>query len=349
MEAERESESPDSSGLQAHLRVLGHGLLHDSITRRRAWIIVAAFLVCGYALGVLGYVLTTPEIGIRCAFTPVVNHFYPSFLYPTDQPPLHEGDLIVRVADQPVENWSQLLRKTSLLGTETPAVVADLSLEDLRAGRVPTKYTFLALDGQRLVRVVYRRPGEVGERTAWCLLGRSPFETLAPSILWFFLKVGLFIVGAIVFWKRPEDRPAAQFFWLCIVSFGAYMGGYHWTRIVPQPVLILVFMSCAVMLPAVTLHFYLVFPRAKAFLQHHQRNVLLCVYGPAGMFLLLLLQGYLYAALARPGRKRAVRRHGDVAQRRRQLARAGGDAPRDLRLLRHRGALVSAQRRLPGP
>jgi transcriptional regulator with GAF, ATPase, and Fis domain len=297
MAAERNGESLNPPAWNVRLRAVWQGLLHDPITRRRAWILVAAFLLFGYAVGVLGYVLVTPEIGIRCAFTPVVNHFYPEFLYPSKQPSLQEGDLIVRVADQPVENWSQLLRKTSLLHTETPAPPDGLSLADLRADRVPAKYTFLALDGERLVRVVYRRPGEEEDRTAWCRLGRSPIETLAPSILWFFLKVGLFIVGAIVLWKRPEDRPAAQFFWLCIVSFGAYMGGYHWWRIVTQPALILVFMACAVLLPAVTLHFYLVFPRAKAFLQRYPRSVLLAVYGPAMIFLLLLLFGYLYARL----------------------------------------------------
>jgi hypothetical protein len=263
----KEQESVEGrSGWKSHVRDLGHSLLHQSVTRRRAWIIVASFLVCGYALGVFGYVLATPEIGVRCAFTPIVNHFYPEFLYPPNQDPLQEGDVIVEVGGQAVENWSQLLRKMILLRSEEPKTVEGLSAKDVRAGRVPEKHTFLSLDGRRLVRVVYRRPGEQGTRIAWCRLGRSPLETLVPSVLWFFLKTGLFIVGAIVFWKRPEDRPAAQFFWLCIVSFGAYMGGYHWSRIVTQPVLILVFMTCAVMLPAVTLHFYLVFPRAKGLL-----------------------------------------------------------------------------------
>src|SRR5262249_28745129 len=127
----------------------------------------------------------------------------------------------------------------------------------------------------------------------WCRLGPAPVETLVPSVLWFFLKIGLFAVGAIVFWKRPEDRSAAQFFVLCIVSFGAYMGGYHWSRIVTQPVLFVVFIVCSVLLPAVSLHFYLLFPRPKEFLERRPRTTLLAVYGPALLFLLLLLSGYL--------------------------------------------------------
>src|SRR5262249_46360413 len=69
--------------------------------------------------------------------------------------------------------------------------------------------------------------------------------------------------------------------------------GYHWLRIVTQPVLLLVFMVCALFLPAVTLHFYLIFPRPKAFLERHWRWVLAIVYGMPLFFFLLLLSGYL--------------------------------------------------------
>ena len=89
---------------------------------------------------------------------------------------------------------------------------------------------------------------------------------MIPSVLWFSLKIGLLMVGALVFWKRPADRTASHFFLLCIVAVGAFMGGYHWARIATQPALLLVFMVCSVFLPVVSLHFYLVFPRPKAFL-----------------------------------------------------------------------------------
>jgi transcriptional regulator with GAF, ATPase, and Fis domain len=114
-----------------------------------------------------------------------------------------------------------------------------------------------------------------------------------PSVLWFVLKIGLFLVGALVLWKRPGDRSAAQFFRLCIVSFGAYIGGYHWSRIATQPVLLVVFMVCAVLLPPVSLHFYLLFPRPKGILQRRPLPVLALLYGPPVVFLVLILGGYL--------------------------------------------------------
>jgi transcriptional regulator with GAF, ATPase, and Fis domain len=115
---------------------------------------------------------------------------------------------------------------------------------------------------------------------------------LLPSVAWFFLKAGLFVVAALVFWKRPEDRSAYQFFLLSIVTFAAYMGGYHWSRIVTQPVLLSVFIVCSVLLPAVSLHFYLVFPRPKTFFLKQPRWTLAVLYGPPGLFLLTLLGGY---------------------------------------------------------
>ncbi len=263
------------------------GLVRQRACRNRFLVVVAAFLVIGYAIGVLGYVSSTPEIGVRCAFTPVINYFFPEYLYPTAQEPLRPGDTIVRLGNRPVDNWSQLLQ--TLVGLRAEAATeGDPAMLDRTDGPA-----HLRIDGQEVVGVDYLRGADPTRHRAWCRLGQPPVETLFPSVLWFFLKIGLFVVGAIVFWKRPGDRSAAQFFVLCIVSFGAYMGGYHWSRIVTHPVLILVFMVCSILLPAVSLHFYLLFPRPKALLERRPRAVLLVLYGPALVFLLLLLSGYL--------------------------------------------------------
>jgi len=46
-------------------------------------------------------------------------------------------------------------------------------------------------------------------------------------------------------------------------------------------------------LPAVTLHFYLVFPRPKAFFERYRHKSLAVLYGVPLFFLFLLIQGYL--------------------------------------------------------
>jgi transcriptional regulator with GAF, ATPase, and Fis domain len=285
------------------LRRLARALWTDPITRRRGWILLAGCLICVYSLAVLAYSLTLPEIGVRSAFTPVVNFFYRDFLYPEDQEPLRQGDRITELAGQPVETWSQLLRRTLVLREETPAVVDGLTAEDLRRGRVPPGVTDLKIGASRVVRVGFEREGEEGvtRGVVWCRLGRTPLESLAPGVLWFCLNIGLFVVGAIVFWKRPEDAPASLFFLLCLVTLGAFMGGYHWSRIVTHTLLISVFMVCAVLLPGVTLHFYLVFPRPKAFFEVHRGKALAVIYGPLLVFLGFFLVFYEFVRLLDQG------------------------------------------------
>jgi transcriptional regulator with GAF, ATPase, and Fis domain len=273
-------------------------LVQDEIVRhpggrRRLLIVAATILVFAYAARVLTYVLTTPEIGVRTAFTTGVNRFYPAFAYyPDGDKSLQPGDVIREVGGYPTDNWSQLLRAPGSLQDETFANVDRASFDALHdALDLPEGKRRLSVDGQRVVRVVFDRGDEAG-KVAWCRFEHSPVDTLVPSVLWFGLKILLFAVGAVVFWKRPADRSAAQFFLFCTVSFGAYMGGYHWGRIIAEPPLVLVFMVCAVLLPAVSLHFFLLFPRPKGVLERHPRTCAAAVYGVPLLFLALLLIEY---------------------------------------------------------
>src|SRR5205085_5994985 len=90
----------------------------------------------------------------------------------------------------------------------------------------------------------------------------------------------------------PTDVSATQFFLLCIVTLGAYMGGYHWSHIAGQPFLILIFMVCSVLLPAVLLHFYLVFPRPKSFFQHFRGWTYVAIYATPLLFLIVMVSSY---------------------------------------------------------
>jgi transcriptional regulator with GAF, ATPase, and Fis domain len=240
--------------------------MRQLIARRRLLILLAAGCVCLYAVSVLWYASGLPEIGLRCAFSLDVERASPGYFdLPEGQSYQDlEGKRIVHLGDKPVESWPEFLR----------------ALRDLPA--------------DQKVDVALENPDHTPAAILHCQPGRMPWTVLAPSILWFFLKMGLFAVGALVFWQRPEDRSANRFFWLCIVTFGAYLGGYHWSRILTQPALLLVFMVCAVLLPAVSLHFYLVFPRPKAFVERRPAWALLAIYGLPVVFLLILLWGYLH-------------------------------------------------------
>src|SRR5439155_16522037 len=105
----------------------------------------------------------------------------------------------------------------------------------------------------------------------------------------------------LVFWKRPTDGSATQFYVLCIVTLGAYMGGYHWSHIAGQPLLILVFMACSVALPAVVLHFYMIFPRPKPLVAHYRGWTYAAIYGLPGLFLTVMVCTYARALLLARG------------------------------------------------
>jgi transcriptional regulator with GAF, ATPase, and Fis domain len=265
-------------------------LLRDPIRRCRLLIVLAGLLVCAYAFGVLGYVLSTPDIGVRCAFTTKVDKFFPDFLYPKGQDPLLPDDDILEVGNREVKDWPQLLRcLLSLRHRGEPIEVADWDA----LKKKEKKLWHVRLDGREIIRVQVEQANGGGKRWVWCRLGRSPLATLMPTVLWCFIKAGLFLVGALVFWKRPGERSARQFFLLCFVSYGAYVGGYHWQGIATQPTLLLVFMVCSVLLPSVSLHFYLLFPRPKPFFEHRPGTTLLILYGPPVSFLVLILGTYL--------------------------------------------------------
>jgi transcriptional regulator with GAF, ATPase, and Fis domain len=257
--------------------------LRDAPARRRLLIIVAALSVWLYALSVAWYVLTLPDVGLRCAFSTKVSRVDPGYLI--EQPGVAAPDLrehaVVRMGGQSIESWPQMLN-----------VMQELYEQPAQPEGSQASATHVHVDGEQQVLVELERPDGADHIKVWCRLQKPSPETLVPSVLWFCLTSGLFIVAAIVYWNRPEDRSARQFFWLSIAAFGAYMGGYHWSRIATQPTLIVVFIVCAVMGRAVSLHFYLLFPRPKEVLRRQPVWSLLVVYGVPSVFLLLLLYDY---------------------------------------------------------
>src|SRR5262249_9765438 len=140
---------------------LASAAYNDSALRQRAFIVVASVLVCAYAAAVMGYVLVTPEIGVRCAFTRVVNHVYPGFVLPVPkgQLALKEGDTLVKVGPKEVNSWGQLLREVVKLPSRPPSSSGgDLTEQDLVEGKGERdNITIADVEGERLVRVAFER------------------------------------------------------------------------------------------------------------------------------------------------------------------------------------------------
>jgi transcriptional regulator with GAF, ATPase, and Fis domain len=251
---------------------------------RRLLLVGAGAFSCGYALFILVSVPFIPDLGLRTLYNPTLRGIAPGF-HPVGEPSPAVGDTVAKVGEYPIRVWPDLLKAPFEL--QRP--------EEFEKGVAAGWAKWAGDDGKsRLVRVVFERPGEPHQTiVAWCELGRLPASELVPSFLWFFVTILLFSVGAIVFWKRPNDDAAAYFFLLCVATLGAFMGGYHWIHFTTEPAVVIIFMVFGMMLPVVSLHFYLLFPRKKAWLERHPRAVLLTIYGPPLVVFALLVASYL--------------------------------------------------------
>src|SRR5262245_39296339 len=109
----------------------------------KAFVVLAGLLVCLYAASVLSYVQSIPDIGLECAFTPVVNNFDSSFLR-SEAPTTLRFSKVVQLAGHRVHTWPELLRTLVMLRAEPVQAVDPPTLDD---------YTFVRLHGEKVVRV----------------------------------------------------------------------------------------------------------------------------------------------------------------------------------------------------
>jgi len=222
-------------------------------------------IVLLYSGAVLSLVAYMGDIGVRCIFSTELKEDVPPTSRWTPERP-RKGAILREVDGVAIANYPDYTRMIRGL-----------------ANRVNDE-----------VEVKWREPdGRVA--TARAVVAYRPLNTYLWSWIWFLQEMVIFAVGARVFWKRPQGDSARIFFWLCIVTVGAYMGGYHWTEIVVEPVLIYSFAMFAVFVPVVNLHFYLVFPRLNPVFVRYRRAVLGALYGIPTAYLGALWGSMLWA------------------------------------------------------
>jgi transcriptional regulator with GAF, ATPase, and Fis domain len=249
------------------------------ITSHRGIIVGTGAVVFAYATWVLWYVIQVPELGISSTAQLVVNRIDLDYV---DRPATSVGEsylgwTVASLGDEAIHSWPQWVR-------------AVRDLREHTATLAPSETHRIDQAGDHWVRVAVTN----GTRTddLWCRVGRVAPGLLLPSVLWIVLEAGLFVVAAIVFWKRPKDAGVRMFYLQSLVVIGAFMGGYHWVRICTQPLLTSIYIICAVLLPAVNLHFFLSFPRRKAILLRRPLATLAAVYAVPGIFLALILVSF---------------------------------------------------------
>lgn len=255
--------------------------LRSSLSPHRVLILASTCLLIAYSVAVLRLVWTVPEIGISTSFRLYLSRIDPDFVNQAlrlkDE--FHSWK-VVALGGEPVQTWPDWLRLIEgLVESEFPP--AEAAPESLRQERA----------GVRWVRVDLQNG--MATDSVWCRVGRVSAATLLPSVLWMVLEAGLFVIGAIVFWGRPNDRGARLFYLQSLVVVGAYLGGFHWSRIGTQPILALTFVVCATLLPAVNLHFFLLFPSPRRIMYRRPGWTLAVVYGVPVVFAVTISVYYL--------------------------------------------------------
>ena len=251
---------PDRSGRPRLMPSLSH----------RSTVIGATIGVLVYSAAVLWVVATSGDIGIRCVFgTAQKERIGQQYRWYDPEQGLDArlapgiGDQLTRIASAD-GSWSFDIEE----GDYTAVIRAQRRIGES--------------DRDRAVRVDWipaRGPIEGGPVSAIAVVRSRPIATYVWSFVWLALELVLFGIGVTVSWRRPNDRAARVFFWLCVVTVGAYMGGYHWSEIVINRPLIFGFAPMAMAVPIVSLHFYLVFPRPNPLMLLHRRGVLAWLYG----------------------------------------------------------------------
>ncbi len=260
-------------------------------------------MVLVYSVLVLGFVATTPDLGLRCLIDdperdgPNIELVSSVFRADGERAP-KIGDVITEIGRQPINTFLDFtyslvrLRSTSIPpGGHIDDDLAMLEMGELLPPVVVKDYR----DGERWVEVKFRGANDPVIHRCWLQVQSLPPGELALSFTWFLLYLGIFAIAALAAWTRPFDTPARLFFVMSIVNVGAFVGGYNWWLISGSPALVVPFIVCALLLPITTLHFFLVYPERKSWMSRFPRLMLVVLYTIPVIAIVTMLSVILYA------------------------------------------------------
>lgn len=237
----------------------------------------------GYAVAVLWFAASALDVGLRCLLIdgdahlqagPTIKRIRQDLLTDveirSDLLP-HRGDHLLSIAGFSIRSFLDFSDAVTRLRDQplpTGGVLPDHADLYQIKGIVP----FVEWKGRRWIRVEFESNTPREARSCWVPLQSLSTIDLSLTVIWFLLEFGIFTIGALAFWSRPTDYQARLFFAMCAVTIGAFVGGYHWWLIAAIPWLNVPFIACALLVPVVTLHFFLVYPEPKQFIGTHLRT-----------------------------------------------------------------------------
>lgn len=256
---------------------------------RRLILQASAIGIIAYSTVVLVYANLVPDLGVHM-FGRIVGGLRDTTRQQLTEMNLaipQDGDRVVSIAGVTTDSLPQYVRTVAELRDTSRFPAHEVTAEELDGLDHPVA----EVDGRRFVRVHFEPPEGSGRThfSTWLEVRDLPWQETAISVVWFAMESLLFWIGWLVFRRRPADDCAAVFFLMCIATVGTYMGGYHWLRVAGSPGLTFIFALCAMAVPQVSLHFYLLYPTPKRFLIKFPLTTVCLLYVIPGIIQLSIL------------------------------------------------------------
>ena len=262
----------------------------------RRWSLIAACigLLCG-AAG-LAFVAVSPDLRLRIVLASetaapadgvtVVDTDGLAIWGGPDAERPRPGDVLRQIGDRDVRDPVDFYDACNPLFRLTPGEFVPTNSDDpqVRFGMQNDSPFVRTLDGRRFVRVRFRRPTDppdVLPRFAFVEVLGVPVRRLWLLLAWLIPQVGLTLVGAAAVWLRPFDRAARLFLLMGVCTTVAVAGASHWWALAHAAPLLVPVVVAGALLPALTLHFFLAYPRALPPLGRFPRLVRAGLYAPA--------------------------------------------------------------------
>ncbi|NQV23340.1 MAG: sigma 54-interacting transcriptional regulator [Rhodopirellula sp.] len=295
----------------------------EELARPKLLVMGLGISVVIYSVLVLGYVGTTPDIGIRGLLSDAgtegqtKGEFVPGMVirgfadleYFGTKPA--EGDTLVRIHDKPVRTFLDFSAGLQYL-RDAPIKTHGILDEGANPSKLPEDMlpSLLSVGGDRTVEIEFLRDGQ--PERAWIVIQSMPLSEVLISFVWLVLQFAIFAVSALAAWHRPFDRTARLFFAMCAVAMAAFIGGFHWWVIASSTLLNLPFLVCALLTPAVSVHFFLSYPRPLGPMDGYPRQTIASIY-TAPVVTAVVMTGLLIAAWSFTADDMSFERIQDVA------------------------------------
>ena len=243
-------------------------------TRFPRWLLaVVAGCIVTYCVMVLAVVATAPDLRLRFLLsdTNFTGSAQPQLGIKIQQTPdakfkgqaPEPGDRLVSLDQQEVANFLDFSRIQLALRNRDIAASGVLPTVDDPLSETGASSLVQTVEGKHWVKIEYIKQGAMTRQTCAVQLQSIPVGEIGLTLVWFLLQLLIFSVGAVAFWNRPFDESARRFFVMCTATLAAFIGGFHWATVAGSFWLTLPFGICGILLPALTLHFFLVYPRPK--------------------------------------------------------------------------------------